>query len=649
MSYENAILLEVKEKNALGTDTKPGDFQVLLAQPVEIEDGDEISIKSVFIDNQESGEQRIIIEEDIYLILEYGVYMRNVDLGTSKKFFNLGFELDEGTISYFWGANSAATDIPADPSPNGYNNTVPNTDPPIQTIPVDYSAYIPCIYNSTHNANNTHIAITVTLQRATPPNPDGNIIGKGTGMFFIDYTDETGAKKEYQFTDTFDGYTSGTTANVFSKTVSIQLLMKDTFTPQVFLTFDGGAKSIVPTSAPLTSPNGVSATIQFNAPGTSYQPLMFNTRVNIPKNAYTPSDLCDLINRNMTEYTTIDNATVEQGSIRVSYQTLRSTNAIAAISDEIQYVREDGGVVFTISGDPTVTPQYFVGSNQFALNFDDILNRFQFQFIHFPMYDTNGNLINMITQTSGVTPNFRSGDGNTPITVTAGDTGGIFFNNLTAFKTGDDTAYDFWSSKLGFSQMNNGLSNDLILKCFHNNGKNSGHLQDTYPTFSLKNGINVTSARKDIDNFILKGNTYESLLGPNILQLQGLAAKPILSSEQSSSSIDAANSVFNTLIDEGYYQIEIQAGGLNSKVVGANDVKTKISSIVNRYFSENSYTSDAGAGSISYIHSGTSFNLTDFKVRVLNSENELATNIGTDNTIFIQVLKQKKNLNQIKK
>ena len=69
-----------------------------------------------------------------------------------------------------------------------------------------------------------------------------------------------------------------------------------------------------------------------------------------------------------------------------------------------------------------------------------------------------------------------------------------------------------------------------------------------------------------------------------------------------------------------------------------------IQSIVNRYFTQNSFTSDQGAGSISYIHSGVSQTLTEFNIRVLNPNFMVPaeTQLGPKNTIFIQVIKPKK-------
>jgi hypothetical protein len=75
-----------------------------------------------------------------------------------------------------------------------------------------------------------------------------------------------------------------------------------------------------------------------------------------------------------------------------------------------------------------------------------------------------------------------------------------------------------------------------------------------------------------------------------------------------------------------------------------------IQSIVNRYFTQNSFTSDQGAGSISYIHQGESQTLTEFNVRVLNPNYSVPTEtqLGINNTIFIQVIKPKL-LQQLKK
>ena len=63
-----------------------------------------------------------------------------------------------------------------------------------------------------------------------------------------------------------------------------------------------------------------------------------------------------------------------------------------------------------------------------------------------------------------------------------------------------------------------------------------------------------------------------------------------------------------------------------------------IQQIVNRYYELNSYTAGEG-GQLVYQHVGEPVLLQSFHVRVLTSEKELAPNIGDDNTVHLQLIK----------
>jgi len=64
-------------------------------------------------------------------------------------------------------------------------------------------------------------------------------------------------------------------------------------------------------------------------------------------------------------------------------------------------------------------------------------------------------------------------------------------------------------------------------------------------------------------------------------------------------------------------------------------------SIVNRYYTQNSFTSDQGAGSIAYTHVGEPQLLSNLNVSVLNPDRSfVSSNILQDkNTIFVEVIK----------
>mgnify|MGYP003121751639 CR=1 FL=1 len=631
----NPIILEVKEKNSTGVSGVNGVFETILTKPITIEDGDEVMLKSVFIDNQETSEQKVIIEEDITLELSYGHYIRNVDLGSSKVFRNLAFKYDESGDNMFSytatdGSNVATQNPPHEDTTHGYNNTVIDGQTfNVKTIPLDFRAYVPCLFNDQHNTNGTGVLKSITLERFITANMPNFEVGEQTVLLTVNYFNASGTKKTINLTDSFTGYVKSSSPYLYVKTISLSKDIKvgAGFEVSVDMTFDYHGNGQVSTKPlPLDKPekdwnNAIGVTVQSTSAESSFQPLIFTTQVSLKKGSYGPNDICDIINRAMTSY----------GDISGSGDLIEfDTNLLGTTKQDatgIKYIREDGALLFEMKD---TNPQYFRGSNQFALNYDEITNRFQFQFIHFPMYDINGNLINQITETIGMLD--LSDRSNTPTTRSCGSTSGIYFENLTATKTSDGTPFDFWASKLGFTQTNLFVNPTQIF------GSNNSFNTQLYPTFDLIPGVNITQARNDVDNLVLKGNTYESFKGPNVIQFSEVGKKPIQSSEQSALPIDAEVSVFRDIVDEGYYQVEVSCG-INNTFVNSKEIKSKISSIVSRYYSQNSYTSDDGAGSISYTHRGTPFNLSSFRVRILDSNGDVASNIGDDNTLFIEVVK----------
>ena len=110
-----------------------------------------------------------------------------------------------------------------------------------------------------------------------------------------------------------------------------------------------------------------------------------------------------------------------------------------------------------------------------------------------------------------------------------------------------------------------------------------------------------------------------------------------------------ANRTFNDPVaGQGYFLVSI-ANNFSQELVGGKKTKTlgTVQSIVNRYYSLDSFTSDQGAGSIAYIHRGESQALSNFGVRILNPNLSVPDNLtlGGKNTIFLQITRAAPNPN----
>ena len=103
--------------------------------------------------------------------------------------------------------------------------------------------------------------------------------------------------------------------------------------------------------------------------------------------------------------------------------------------------------------------------------------------------------------------------------------------------------------------------------------------------------------------------------------------------------IPAKNAIFNSSTkSSGYYYIEI-SGSFRNNFYGTSENFTSIFGVASNYYNLNSYLSVDGSSGWTYVHKGASVQLTNFKIRILDSNKKVASNIGLDNSIFLNFLK----------
>ena len=275
----------------------------------------------------------------------------------------------------------------------------------------------------------------------------------------------------------------------------------------------------------------------------------------------------------------------------------------------------------------------FVGTNEIAIEFDDGEQKLKVTAQHFPIYN---NLTEVATANDALPAVAYN------ITETAADfevtTGlvtrysGIAWTSLTAIDKKTKKPTSFWND-IGFTNMcvqptSKGIRMDY-----------GGVVptEDNSFTVTATDGVNITGGYAGLDVPVIKNNITYTTPYANNTQISYVGT--------SITSSLFANRVFNSAPEsEGYYLIEIGTNFKQEFIGGSATYMSGVQSIVNRYFTQNSFTSDQGAGSISYIHSGVSQSLTEFNIRVLNPNFMVPaeTQLGPKNTIFIQVIKPKK-------
>lgn len=343
----------------------------------------------------------------------------------------------------------------------------------------------------------------------------------------------------------------------------------------------------------------------------------------IPQGNYDPDDLCELINSKFSVgilngfYFGGDNLVLlNSEELQSEYRTPTNTNKYEftlAASNEIPTYYISSMKNFNS------TNAIWLGTNQFELAFNSSTKTFQWNYLHFPYYYQKNLAVGYIKDTTNNTWN------------TASRNGGIYFTSLQAqvvtyANPNSDPIFgepfNFWQGLLGFN-------NEEILLNF-SWGENTYNSPTTYviptPDFSINN---TTDGLATVDAQVDKTSVYTI---PTAAQLYSS-----LSTDQTRKIIAGQNAL-NVENSFGYYVIEIGSKFKNNFYTPDNNYRN-IQSIVSRYYSLDSYTSGTEQGSLIYQHKGTPQILEAFRCRILDSDKNLATNIGEDNTLHISIVR----------
>ena len=290
----------------------------------------------------------------------------------------------------------------------------------------------------------------------------------------------------------------------------------------------------------------------------------------------------------------------------------------------------------TTLADRTTAKNLLMGANEVSINFDDSLQKLNFDILHFPIYGgPSTELQPSIAYTGG-----NDSDGNPLPVEPQTSNGGIFFTRLESltlirqpdgsFKEGLNT--DFWS-QLGFNGAIVNVSHDTLTPI------DPGADEVIPVQIRFTPGENITSVFLSLDGIVNKSNVLLQLV-PDVSGAVTTLTTPIISNRE-----------FNNVInDEGFYLLEI---GMNlpQKMIGGatgdNTTSNKVQSIIGKYYSQDgNFLQDGGEGSIVYQHmSDVPQLLSELNVRILHADQTLPepTEIGPKNCIFLEIVKTSQN------
>ena len=381
----------------------------------------------------------------------------------------------------------------------------------------------------------------------------------------------------------------------------------------------------------------------------------------IKENTYKPAEIAQIINDKMVEIDSL-------GSVGNNYPDNAYPvnnpflSTVAQIDHKISLLRDKEGTIpqyFHIPGaneslpipqqllffDPiptSMTDDRFIGANEVSMNYDENLDKLNFDTIHFPQYVTGGgagavNVPGIVYPTPGnLYPNIGGGT-DVPIpSIAQVSYAGIAFTRLDAFnvsidsQTGVETVLsrsNFWTT-LGFENITiQSLTADPSVVITLTDASTVRPL-----VIRSELGKNITGALPSIDIVVAKSADFDTPVNEAV---ENSFTTPILSARGFG---EVAN-------DEGYYMLEVGID-IPQKLIGGFDgnnmtTSNKVQAILGKYFTSGNFLQAQGSGDIVYTHVGESQLIRDLNVRIVHPDfsSPLPNELGDKNSVFLEVIK----------
>ena len=345
--------------------------------------------------------------------------------------------------------------------------------------------------------------------------------------------------------------------------------------------------------------------------------------IKIPKGNYTPDDLTALINIDVTNNDLIEGAFITdpdailQTSRQIQARFLDGTGAVATEFTLCDPTLADVAPLQVLAMNNYVAgtgQDIYFGASIFEIEYDQSSKIFNIKYLHTPNYVSNSISVQYFKGTAG------------NIT-TVNKIGGCYLTRLYA-ETDDGTLFDFWDNLLGFGD-------NLLTEFVY---APSPVATPPAPDFlipisnNLIDGVGITGQLSSVDGVVDKTTPL------NVVAFAGSPLQYVVTTTANvTTGLSGGSNALDAQDGFGYYLIEINSSFKNNFLTPDNNYRS-IQQIVNRYYELNSYTAGEG-GQLVYQHVGEPVLLQSFHVRVLTSEKELAPNIGDDNTVHLQLIK----------
>ena len=625
-----------------------GEWSTNLQEKITLEEGDQILVRNSYIDTKAEAQQKIIIPDGgINILMEYIYYDTNYN-GAEREFVG----------GKDWRTTNTSPTTPINVSDN------------INVARTTGKNYIACNKNTV--GSNMRYQDKLTFQ--------GQNAFQGVGGFFVcaRYTDANGDVRNQIFElPSYFEFGFGT-----EDTMPLDIIYDNSKIPtgntdplEIYATKIVNNQEVIDETRRLDGTDTViddtkilPLTGATTLAGDVYAPVTGTTQIFLPAGNYDPVELCTAIN----ELTTKVGDAEPTGSNIIDNQLLLGLNQNVN-DDKNNFIEarsrgndpaEAYGYVFTGGANPPL----ILGASQFTLSFDTDTNRFQFDFLHTPIYaqadnSTGGEVeVGGLGTASGWTaqdPDNPSANptnlGQTSFHVSKN--GGIAFTNLQPAS--------FWKDQLGFDldkftrdektdKLTNIPNPNSILVGYQVLAKNdrgtafsTNQQASSVPVlhFPLKDGVNTTSGFMGVSTLFKTGNTYQQAIQLGTPNVDGKTLSQFETIGETTNGIRAGAGMLSAIAGKtgfGYFLIEVEAQYGGNNYINPTGNFRHVSAIVSRYYQAESYVSSTSADSIIYTHTGTPMLLNSFKCRILDSNKNIAENIGEDNTVIIEVVKAPK-------
>ncbi len=585
-------ILELRQLQSRAIEN-PGDYETILSKEITVQEGDEILLNKVYIDTVSTSQEKIEIEKDITLSIDG--YLYNVNWNRLGKTY----------------ANT--------------NSAQAGTGPEICVACGETTGGLP--------PGKYERLESVQYEWNGKERGDGTSFWGGFELV-IGFTDTNG-NKDAKINILLQGGDYKRTTGPFTTNIGVNYLVAD------------GYKILSPSPSQISN-DELTKIDNFNTgtpTGTKiYSPIHRKMTIPIKQGSYDPDHLGRIITekltfnnnagKNFNNYDQLDNP------FFVNSKDLTSTTYIGS-----KKAFTDGPMTFTYADN------FFVGASQIVLEYDEETQRFKFSYTHTPLYDKNGNMVIQYLNRTIASEGNPSGAGQArypsllgPQFSSIGRNGGIIFSSLSATTDEDNSPYDFWKAKLGITPSN-------ITSNYKHISVDIAPLGGAceIPEFDdLVNGVNLTEGLQSIDTTISKVSSANPSV-QDFMKVPDLertidTSKLIIPDDYKANIGTETIPIFGDDIFQqsnfkfGYFQISIDAS-FKQYLVNEDTMKRTIKGVVSRYFERNNYTSGTGDSGFLYIHRGEPIQLSSLRVRILDATGKLASNIGNDNTVFLEIRK----------